>query len=179
MGTGRKKTGWIVAWGAGVLMLSAVQVVCAQKPAANGPAAQIPLSLPGVASAQNLVQEKILREIDDTRNGNRWLLVRDDAHPGGPARLVLVAASGREPDDGPRSSAAETEKAQIVIRAGDRLIVEEHTVQIDAAFEARALASAAAGAALDVRLTLGGKVVRVVALGPGRAAFHEETGRRP
>ena len=75
--------------------------------------------------------------------------------------------------------AAETEKAQIVVRAGDRLIVEEHTARVDAALEARALASAVAGAALVVRLTLGGKVVRVVALGPGRAAFQPETAVRP
>jgi hypothetical protein len=66
-----------------------------------------------------------------------------------------------------------------VIRAGDRLIVEEHTAVVDAVLEARALNPAAAGAPLDVRLTMGGNVVRVVAVGPGRAALLTEIGIRP
>jgi len=179
MGTGRKKTEWVVAWGAGVLMLIALPVVCAQAPTANGPAAQLQLSLPEPAPVQSVTQNEILREIDDAQNGTRWLLVRDGAHQGGPARLVLVAAFDREPDGDFRPRTAETEKAPIVIRAGDRLIVEEHTARVDAAFEARALAPAVAGAALNVRLTLGGKVMRVVAIGPGSAVLQEETGRRP
>ena len=36
-----------------------------------------------------------------------------------------------------------------------------------------------AGSALEVRLAIGGRVVRAVALGPGRAAFQPETGVRP
>jgi hypothetical protein len=66
-----------------------------------------------------------------------------------------------------------------VIRAGDRLIVEEHTALVDAVLEARALTPAAPGSAFDARLTVGGRVVRAVALGPGRAALQLETGARP
>jgi hypothetical protein len=66
-----------------------------------------------------------------------------------------------------------------VIRVGDRLIVEEHTAVVDAVLEARALNPAAVGAPLDVRLTIGGNVVRVVALGSGRAALVAEAGMRP
>jgi hypothetical protein len=156
-----------------------VQVVCAQAPVADSSAAQFLLSSPEPAPVQSLAQEKILREIDDVQNGNRWLLVRDDAHPGGPGRMVLVAAERNEPGGALRASAAETEKAQIVIHAGDRLVVEEHTARADAALEARALGSAAQGSVLNVRLAIGGKVVRVVALGPGRAALQPETGVWP
>jgi flagella basal body P-ring formation protein FlgA len=66
-----------------------------------------------------------------------------------------------------------------VIRSGDRLIVEEHTARVDAVLEARAMNPAAVGGALDVRLTIGGVVVRAVALGPGRAAFQTGSGVRP
>ena len=66
-----------------------------------------------------------------------------------------------------------------VIHAGDRLTVEEHTAVADAALEARALNPAARGSALEVRLAIGGRVVRAVALGPGRAAFQREIGGRP
>ena len=50
--------------------------------------------------------------------------------------------------------------------------------------EARAMNAAAAGAVFAARLTIGGKVVRAVALGPGRAvlqaqALQPETGARP
>jgi flagella basal body P-ring formation protein FlgA len=63
-----------------------------------------------------------------------------------------------------------------VIFAGDRLVVEEHTARADAVLEARALSSAAPGAAFNARLTVGGRVVRAVALGPGHAALQPETG---
>jgi hypothetical protein len=179
MGTGLKKSEWAVAWGAEVLMLAAVQVVCAQAQAANGSAVQVLLSLPRTASVQSVAQEKILREIDDLQNGNRWLLVRDDAHPGGPGRMVLVAPPGDESVGTFRLSATGAEKASVVVHAGDRLIVEEHTARVDATLEARALASAAQGAVLNVRLTMSGKVMCAVVLGPGRAALQPETGMWP
>ena len=94
MGTGRKKTEWVVAWGAGVLMLIALPVVCAQAPTANGPAAQLQLSLPEPAPVQSVTQNEILREIDDAQNGTRWLLVRDGAQQGG--SVSRMATSGRE-----------------------------------------------------------------------------------
>jgi flagella basal body P-ring formation protein FlgA len=66
-----------------------------------------------------------------------------------------------------------------VIRSGDRLIVEEHTDVVDARLVGRALNSVALGSVFNVRLAIGGKVVRAVALGPGRAALKQETGVRP
>jgi hypothetical protein len=66
-----------------------------------------------------------------------------------------------------------------VLRAGDRLIVEEDTPVVAAHLEATALGLATVGGELDVRLKIGGKVVRAVALGPGRAALKTPRGARP
>ena len=117
-----------------------------------------------------------MREIDDPHTGERWLLVRNDLNPGGPGRMVLVGGL-RNSVDGVAPRVGEQTVADVpqpVIRAGDRLIVEEHTALADAVLEARALTPAAQGSALNVRLTIGGKVVRAVALGPGRAALQPE-----
>jgi hypothetical protein len=58
-----------------------------------------------------------------------------------------------------------------VIHPGDRLIVVEHSPTVEASLQAVALGTAATGSPMDARLVIGGHVVRVVALGPGRAAF--------
>jgi flagella basal body P-ring formation protein FlgA len=93
---------------------------------------------------------------------------------------VLAGVDRKEQDSVTRQNSGPAEDARFlpVIRAGDRLTVEEHTAVVDAVLEARALAAAAMGAALDVRLTIGGRVVRAVALGPGRAALQSENGVR-
>jgi hypothetical protein len=130
---------------------------------------------------------EVVREIDDPHNGARWLLMRDSSHPGGPGRMV--------PGGEPRGKAlnhvrkgAGTVTAQYqpgsapvqpVIRAGDRLIVEENTAVAQAWLEAVALGPAAVGSPLDARLAIGGRVVRVVALAAGRAALPAETEARP
>jgi hypothetical protein len=62
---------------------------------------------------------------------------------------------------------------------GDRLIVEEDTPVASARLEALALGPASPGVEFMVRLRIGGKVMRVVALGPGRAAFATESEARP
>jgi hypothetical protein len=127
-----------------------------------------------------------LSEIRDPHTGQRWLLVRDETHPGGPGRLVLAGAAWKSADGATRRASDRLWEAGPlpVIRAGDRLIVEEHTAAVDAVLEARAMNAAAAGAVFAARLTIGGKVVRAVALGPGRAvlqaqALQPETGARP
>jgi hypothetical protein len=142
------------------------------------------------------VQGEVVREIDDPHTGQRWLLVRDGQQPGGPGRLLLAGQapaeqvlSGpvqaktirREPGGASRQIAAAPAELRIlpVIRAGDRLVVEEHTPVVDAVLEARALNPAARGSAFEARLSIGGRVVRVVALGPGRAELEAETGGRP
>jgi hypothetical protein len=116
------------------------------------------------------------------------LLVRDEAHPGGPGRLVLaekppiVEPGNRDAENRPgsRQVAELTYVSPVpVIHAGDRLIVEEHTPIVEGHLEAVALGPAAAGGAFDVRLRMGGKVLRAVALGPGRAELQAEREARP
>jgi hypothetical protein len=174
MGTGRKKTGVVVA--CGVLALGAALVVYAERPEAAQSAASLLIFSSAPAAAGSLAPGDVIREIDDPYTGQRWLLERNKEHPGGPGRLAPAGGYRKAPGG---ASALEQARLHPVIRAGDRLVVEEHTARVDAALEARALASAAAGAVFDARLSIGGKVVRVVALGPGRAAFQPEQGERP
>ena len=183
-----------MAWGAGVLVWGMASVVCAQSPAATASRAQVLLSSGGIGAAggQANPSGEVLREIVDPHNGEHWLLLRQNTLPGGPGRLVLVAS---DRGDGIRKQQAQSTETQVrmrlgthsssqpdlqstliapalpVIRSGDRLTVEEHTAHVDAVLEARALGAAVAGAVLEARLTIGGGVVRVVALGPGRAAL--------
>jgi hypothetical protein len=171
-------TGW------GVLVIGAAWAGCAQAQAAtDGSRALVMISSGGLApvrasvAAQDSGQSEILREIDDPHNGDRWLLMRNRQAPGGPGRLVRVAV-GHKTVGGALAPAAGESVSAPVIRSGDRLIVEEHTALVDAVLEARALSPAMAGATFDARLTMGGGLVRVVALGPGRAALAAGTGAR-
>jgi len=112
----------------------------------------------------------IIREIDDPHTGDRWLLMRDDSHPGGPGILRLASGVRVEP----KKSGQGAEMPLPVIRAGDRVIVEENTPVVEARLEAIALSQANAGSSFNLRLVLGGRVVRAIAVGPGRAMFQGE-----
>jgi hypothetical protein len=116
---------------------------------------------------------EIVREIDDPRNGDRWLLMRDPDHPGGPGLLRVVSAVRLNTGQAGPSPA---EKAPI-IRAGDRVLVEENTAVAEARLEAVALGPARQGSPFNVRLIMGGKVLRVLAAGPGRAVLEKEVER--
>jgi hypothetical protein len=128
-----------------------------------------------------VAQGKIVREIDDPNTGERWLLMRNEQHPGGPGHLVLAAGHASRPADASSQGAGQEREGRLlpVIRTGDRLIVEEHTPVVDAVLAAQALNPAAQGEALDVRLAIGGKIMRAVALGPGRAKLEARSGGRP
>ena len=127
------------------------------------------------------VSGPVLREIDDPHNGDRWLLQADPDHPGGPGRLVRISALGMEigvpgAQQG-RSKAVPAplpESLNLVIRAGDRIQVEASSAVAEVRLEAVALGPAPAGAAFNVRLKIGGRIVRAMALAPGRAAFQPE-----
>jgi hypothetical protein len=116
---------------------------------------------------------RLLREIDDPNSGTRWLLRRDKTNPGGPGRLEMAS-----PGTAPRPLRGQA-KARLVaptgpepvIRPGDKLVVEEHSATTDAYLEGMALGSAGPGSALNVRLSIGWRVVRVMAVAPGRAAL--------
>jgi hypothetical protein len=109
-------------------------------------------------------QPPAVREIMDASTGMHWVLVKNAEHPGGPGRMAA--------DFSPRVQRV------VVIRAGDAIVVEEHSDRVDARLEAVALAPAAAGEAFAVRLHIGGKVIRARAISPGRAELASEGGWR-
>ena len=112
-------------------------------------------------------RDSIVRVIDDPNTGTRWAVVRDAAQPGGPGRLIKAEQDGR------RASAHGAEASQPpVIRVGEHLVAEEHTSRVEATLEAVALESATAGSSLAVRLKMGGRVLRAVAVAPGRVLLN-------
>jgi hypothetical protein len=143
------------------------------------------LKLPGRASAQLVDRAQAasqtgvqaIREIDDQHSGTRWLLMRDPICQGGPGRLVAVAGMQQDVTV-PLGSCGGTPLAQkvvlpspTVIRAGDCLIVETSSEIVKARLEAVALGPASVGSIFAAKLKIGSKVVRVVAVGPGRAVL--------
>jgi hypothetical protein len=114
-----------------------------------------------------------VREIDDPHTGQRWLLYRDSSHPGGPGRLVQAGSEsvlGRV-IEAQTGSAVAAGEPPVILRAGDRVILEESTPRVEARLEAVALGPALEGAAVLVRLKLGGRIVSAVAVAPGRVAM--------
>jgi len=158
-----------------LLAMVTVSAASGQARTGTGPGARILPPGGTLGPAVALASAEVVRELDDPHNGDRWLLMRDPDHPRGPGRLMLAARTFNKA----RLSEPGTVPPRPVIHAGDRLIVEENTAVAEARLEAIALGSATVGAPLDVRLKIGGKVVRAVALAMGRAAFQQETGVRP
>jgi hypothetical protein len=115
----------------------------------------------------------IVREIDDPHNGDRWLLIRDSRHPGGPGLLRLVTYAGASS----RQGNPELNTPAPIIHAGDSVIVEQSTLVMEARLEAIALGPAIAGSTLNLRLVLGGRVVRAVATGRNSAIYQGEAQR--
>jgi hypothetical protein len=140
------------------------------------------LAAPGVAivCGQTAPMRNLaVKEIVDARNGDRWLLVRDGDHPGGPGRWILVAGAQKAGADTPAAQPSFAVPPLPVIHFGQPLIVEEHTAVADVRMEAMALEPAATGTIFKARLKIGGKVVRVVAQGPGQAIFAPESEVQP
>jgi len=153
--------------GSGVVLLAfSVSPGYGQAVRAIGPYAGMVVSSPRVA-LPDVNAGEIVREIGDPHTGDRWLLLRDSRHPGGPGLLLLVAAVRT----GPRQGAQGAQTPVPLIHAGDRVTVEEHTAVVDAHLEAVAMGPALLGSEFNVRLTMGGTVARAIALAPGRAAF--------
>lgn len=128
--------------------------------------------------------EPVVREIHDPFTGDRWVLVRDPNCPGGPGRMVLaeraICVGGKQFEGYAYCARIGPARAVEfpVIHSGDRLIVEEHSRVVEARFAAVALGNAPAGAQLKVRLAIGGKVVRAVALAAGEAVLVMEEERQ-
>jgi len=104
-----------------------------------------------------------VREIDDPHTGQHWILMRDPTRPAGPGVLML---EGAILNDGGLQAAIT--QVHAVIRAGDRVSVEQSNAKFDLRLGGIALYPAAQGAPLKVRLETSGKVVSATALGPGR-----------
>jgi hypothetical protein len=138
------------------------------KPAVRGVSATAAMELPG----------KVFGEIDDPHSGDRWLLLRNPSHPGGPGRLVM-SARPEGAQAGEAGNRTRPPEVTPMIRAGDSLIVEEHTAVVDARLEAVALSTASKGAAFEARLMIGGRTIRAVALGRGRAELVPENEAQP
>jgi hypothetical protein len=153
-------------------MLLSLLTLLANSLLAHAERHEVPNRDPRIAATSNGTAV-LLREIDDPSSGTRWLLVRDKTNPGGPGRLELVMP-GRDP--GVLGRLAQTPLvAQIrpipIIRPGNKLVVEEHSTTADAYLEGVALGPAGTGSVLNVRLAIGGRMVRAVAVAPGRAAL--------
>jgi hypothetical protein len=137
------------------------------------------------SSAQTIIDESaaplaprqagaVLREIDDPAAHGSWLLVRDPVHLAGPGRWIWAPRGGSSRESSAGVAAYTGVAIKPVILAGDRLVVEEETSVVEARLAATALGPAPAGAALRVRIEIGGKVVRAIAIGPGRARLAPE-----
>ncbi len=173
----RLSNGWAIhsgdtVWNFMVLaqVMLLVGSLCAHAESHENPARAVQIK---VSSHDTADSRRLLREIDDPNSGTRWLLVRDKTSPGGPGRLELVPP-GRDPGAPGRQAKAPwvaQTRDVLIIRPGDKLVVEEHTTITDAYLEGVALGPAGTGSALNVRLTIGGRVVRAVAVAPGRASL--------
>lgn len=129
----------------------------------------LPPSKQGVSSTP-------VRAIEDPFNGQDWLLVRDEGSPAGPGRLIrYYAQTGHTA----RIASPRPADPVQVIRAGDNLLIEEHSDRADIALHAVALAPAIKGKFLSVRLVPGGGVLRVIAASPGRATLATTPETRP
>src|SRR4051794_32726788 len=106
-----------------------------------------------------------VRAMLDPHNGVQWLVMSDPDHPSGPGRMIVARDAGGSPSD----FAAAKSKSLPVIHPGEKVVVEEHTATVDATLDAIAVDAAALGSRMHVRLKIGGKVLRAIAIAPGRA----------
>ena len=145
----------------------------------------------GAATPAAAPTGRVVRTIEDPGTGARWLLICDANDPGGPGRLIAGKNTGTFANTGSLATGVEPGRNRVhdstmvhgsaiaaAVRSGDLLIVEEHTATAEAYREAVAQGTAAVGSLVNVRLKAGGKVVRAVVLGPGRAALAPAVGVR-
>lgn len=141
-------------------------------------------AVPAENSVGNSAQ-RATREIQDAGVGIVWLLVKDNQHPGAPGRLVAVdaaqAATGQPLAAGNSGdlSVPILPPRRRVLRGGDRILIEEDSPMVHLRLAGVALGPACEGQSLEARLEAGGKTVRVVALGPGRARLAQNPGAKP
>ena len=127
----------------------------------------------------NLAGTSIVREINDPHSGVRWLLLVNMLHPGEPGRMVRADTASGELPFTPTVGRKDLALPQVVIHAGEKVILEEHTHVVDARLDAIALNPAAVGGTVRVRLAVGGRVVRSLAVEAGRVVLDQEKEGRP
>ena len=136
-------------------------------PSAAGPASVGPpiQNVPGLSS--------VFREIFDPHSHERWVLLRDVVHSGGPGRLVPAKPEGELSASANRRERNEGTPGVVApcIHVGDKVVVEERTPAADVYLEAVAMEPAVAESMFHVRLKIGGTVLRAVALAPGKAGL--------
>jgi hypothetical protein len=113
-------------------------------------------------------QTAAIAEIDDPHSGVRWELMRDPNHPGGPGRLTQMP--GKENGNGKPGMKVPSRPAP-VIRAGDRIAIDEDSSVAVIHLEAVALRPGSIGSDIPVRLKQGGSLFHAVVVGPGRATL--------
>jgi hypothetical protein len=126
-----------------------------------------------------------IRVIRDPHTALRWRLERDPARSGAPGRMVLLSDQERSQPESvnivngvvDRVMKPNRNSPYPVIRSGDRLILEEDSAVAEVRLEAVALGSAVEGEEFRARVVIGGKILRAVAIAPGRAAFAATEGR--
>ena len=187
IGPGTVRIGVILA-----AVLVAAGTAGAQTRLSESPGAQLTL----LSSQHREAAEEIVREIDDPATGNRWLLMRDPLHPGGPGQMILAGQDegltsraklgNRSLIESPwhtPSSTAGRDRLPIaeppLIHAGERILVEEHSPVVDTVLEATAVEPARNGDQLKARLSIGGHIVDAIAIAPGRALLSSGTGVQP
>ena len=169
--------GWAAEWAKLIVacLLAAAPVIIAQVPStAPNVYRQRAVSREGTLSPGG-APVHILREINDRHSGIRWFIFRNPQNPAGPA---LIASENENPPTDTESVTRDMAPSS-VIRAGDHVVLEEHTTAAESYLDAIALGSAAVGVTLDVRLKIGGKVMRAVAIAPGRALLAPLREERP
>jgi|SRR5579872_2808297 len=136
---------------------------------------------------ESYTRSLIVRSQNDTTS-SCWVLARADATAGGPGQWhflqqrrcpVSTKTSIREAGLTASSSHIPGVHTVPLIRAGDQIVVEDHSSLVAASFRARALDSACAGESLRVRLSFAATVIRVEAVGPGTALLTRESGMHP
>lgn len=175
----RRTAGWVIA-ALAALPLPGQQApapVQLQTPSVSEPVQAAAGNIPGSSAQDVLAPSGVVREIDDQPCGTRWLLLRDERNPGGPGRLVPVqrlAGGTRGKVTSGAAGLSRSPALRPLIRAGDRIIIEQETPQVSGRLWAIALGPALAGRRFPARLEIGGWVVQALALAPGQALLKPE-----
>ena len=180
-----KILGWLRCFGLALSLAATIRPVAAQEaryPALSREEVNCSSSLRtrGINRASNLSSSSkgVVREIEDAGSGACWQLFRNERHPEGPGRLVLKrspnslgepagCASGLEW----KSSLGSVPSRKFLILAGDLLTVREDSSRASVQLAGVALGPASAGDCLNVRLSVGGRVVRAIAVASGLATL--------